>query len=454
VSALRPIPPPLKVPLLLYRCALPLVTLFLAPGFFSRMRRRGGCRENFGQRFGRFSMPVQTHAAQGRWNWIHSISVGETLVALKLAKALRAAQPDIRIALSVTTSTGLALAREAESDWLLPLYNPWDTRRIVRRTLDLLRPERLILIEGEIWPNLLTECHQRRIPVVLANARLSPRSARRFARFQSWTSPFFNLLEWIAVPDAEDIPRWQSIGVEPGKLRLTGSIKFDQAAPMRAPLTERLRTLLGHAGIPDDSPLLVAGSTHAGEEMLIARLLPEWRKTQPGLHVVLVPRHVERTESILEELAPLGLSIQRRSRLLAETPPPSHHASPPDILLVDTTGELRDWYTLATLIFVGKSLTGGGGQNPVEAALAGKPVLFGPLMENFETAVAQLLAAEGAQQVADASALQAAVESLLRDPAGCERMSRNAQRAMEGHQGASARTAQLVLDTPVYSPAP
>jgi 3-deoxy-D-manno-octulosonic-acid transferase len=454
VPALRPIPSSLKPSLLLYRCALPLVTLLLAPGFLSRMRRRGGYRENFGQRFGRFSEAVQTRAALARWTWIHSISVGETLVALKLAKALRAAQPDIHIALSVTTSTGFALAQDAQSDWLLPLYNPWDTRGIVRRTLDLLRPERLILIEGEVWPNLLTECHQRGIPIVLANARLSPRSARRFARFQFWTAPLFNLLEWIAVSDSEDIPRWVSIGVEPSKLHLTGSIKFDQAVTTHSPQTRNLQGILLRAGLPPNAPLLVAGSTHAGEEILLARLLSEWRKTQPDLRLVLVPRHVERTDAILQELAPLGLSIQRRSRIPLGDVPIQHALPAPDILLVDTTGELRDWYTLAALIFVGKSLTGGGGQNPVEAALAGKPVLFGPLMENFETVVAHLLEAEGAMQVADGGALQTAVESLLNNPAGRERMSQNARHAMERHQGASARTAQLVLDTPVYSPAP
>lgn len=417
------------------------------------MRRRGGYREHFGQRFGRFSKTVRARASNARWNWIHSISVGETLVALKLAIALRAAQPDIHIALSVTTSTGFALAKEAESDWLLPLYNPWDMRSIVRNTLNLLRPERLILIEGEIWPNLLTECYQRRIPIVLANARLSPRSARRFARFRSWTAPLFNLLAWIAVSDAEDIPRWESIGIEPRKLHLTGSIKFDQVPPQRAPHTAILQQLIQRVGIPSGSPLLVAGSTHAGEEILLARLLPEWRKTRPDLRLVLVPRHVERTESILQELAPLGLNIQRRSRIPAETPASVQPASA-DILLVDTTGELRDWYTLASLIFVGKSLAGGGGQNPVEAALAGKPVLFGPLMENFETVVAQLLKAEGAVQIADGDTLQTAVERLLTNPAECERMSQNAMHALQRHQGASARTAQLVLDTPVCSPAP
>lgn len=444
----RKIPTDLEGPLRLYRALFPALAALLAPGVFLRMRRRGGYRENMGQRFGRFTPDLQSRASQSAWTWIHSISVGETLVALKLARALRSARPDICIALSATTSTGYALAREAECEWLMPLYNPVDYRGAVRGTLDFLRPQRLILIEGEAWPNLLAECYCRRIPVMLANARLSPRSARRFAKFRRWCGPVFNLLEWIGVADAEDFPLWENIGIDRGKLRLTGSIKFDQTAQAAPGRAQELRAVLRRAGISEGAPLLVAGSTHAGEEVLLARMFAEWRAQAPGLRIVLVPRHVERTAAIVEELAPLGLRIRRRSEFAAE--PATANADGPegtDILIVDCTGELRDWYALATVIFVGKSLRGGGGQNPVEAALCGKPVLFGPLMGNFQTVVSQLTAAGGALCVPDEEGLKSAILGLLCDEEQRARLGRNAHGAVASHQGAAERTAQLILDT-------
>ncbi len=448
MSHTREIPPNLSRLLLLYRMVFPIAAAVFLPKILTRMHRRGGYQNDLNQRFGYFSTAFKARAAGGGWNWIHSISVGETFVAIKLAQALRKAQPDIRIALSVTTSTGYALAREAESEWLLPLYNPLDIARCVQRTLNVLRPERLIFIEGELWPNLMAESYRRQIPVLLANARLSPRSARRFLQWKDWVAPLLGLLEWISVPDASDLPLWQAIGVDGQKLHLTGSIKFDQTGSTPLDRAASLKNVLLREGIAPGAPLVVAGSTHAGEELLLARLLEEWRQTVPDLRLVLVPRHIERTPQILQELAPLGFTIRQRSRVDVNPAGPGLSNSPPDILLVDTTGELRDWYGLATVIFIGKSLAGGGGQNPVEAALAGKPVVFGPFMENFQTATQQLVSSGGALQVSDAGALEKVVRHLLCNPDACAEMSRNAVRAMEGHQGAAARTAQLVLHTP------
>lgn len=431
------IPPDARRSLFLYSLLFPFVFLFLLPGFLLRLRRRGNFREGFGQRFGRYSAELLLRCAQDRVIWIHSISVGETLGALKLARQLHLAEPQARILLSATTSTGLALIREAAADWLEPLYNPLDFRPIIRRALDALRPAQIIFIEGEAWPNLVAESRRRGIPTALVNARLSPRSARRFRRFRALTGPIFRLLDFIAVPEPEDIARWESLGVSRERLRVTGNLKFDYSLPAASREAE-FRTLATPLGIDDSTPVLVAGSTFDGEEKILATLLIELRRKYPRLVLILAPRHVERTSAVLRELAAFELHVVRRSALPVSAPALC------DILLVDTTGELRDWYHLATVVFIGKSLTAAGGQNPAEAIILGKPVLFGPHMENFATLTTHLLAQEAAIQIPTAAALTSELEALLADEPRRTALGHRARQALTTHQGATERTAALL----------
>ena len=183
----------------------------------------------------------------------------------------------MRIALSVTTSTAYALAREAASEWLFPMYNPLDNRSAIERVLSALRPERLILIEGEIWPNLASACRERSIPLLLANARLSARSAAGFAKWRKWTAPFFGLLDWVGLPEEVDRERWITAGASSKSLEITGSIKFDQDTAATTEPHPGLEALLLATGMPAGTPLLVAGSTHDGEETMLAELLANLR---------------------------------------------------------------------------------------------------------------------------------------------------------------------------------
>ena len=424
--------------LLIYNLAFPLVFAFLLPGVLLRMFRRGSFREKFGQRLGRYDAADRARFTGGRWLWIHSISVGETLLALKLSREFHAQAPEFQIALSVTTSTGLALANEAACDWLAALYNPIDSPGCVRAALDLIRPEKLLLIEGEVWPNLVAECRERGIPVSLVNARLSPRSERRMRAARNWIGPIFRLLENVVVPDVDDAARWESLGVLPEKIRVTGSIKFD--SPAGTPTREaEFRALLAPLGVTETTRIVFGGSTWFPEEKILAEMLSRLRAEFPDLFLILVPRHVERAGEILRTLAPLR--IVRRSALPL--------AQPCDALLVDTTGELRDWYALATVVFVGKSLPGIeqlGGQNPAEPAALGKPVLFGPHMENFTAIAAHLLARGAARTVTDRASLEDETAALLRDPAARAAMAAAASGALASHAGATARTARALLE--------
>jgi 3-deoxy-D-manno-octulosonic-acid transferase len=436
------LPPDARRALRIYNFFFPLVFLALLPGFLVRMFRRGGFREKFGQRLGRYTAEDLVRFRSREWLWIHSISVGETFVALKLAHALHELDPTIGILLSTTTSTGFAEACKAASEWLEPIYNPIDARSIVRRALDALRPRQIILIEGEAWPNLVAECVRRGVSVSLVNARLSPRSERRFRKFRALTGPIFRLLDRICVPEPEDVARWQNLGADAARVTCTGSIKFDNPAATNPSRADEFRALLDPLGVTSETPIIVAGSTWAPEEKTLAALLPELRRDFPGCFLILVPRHVERCAEIQRELDALPLRVIRRSLLPLPLPKNA------EVLLVDTTGELRDWYALATIVFIGKSLPGIaqiGGQNPAEAAVLGKPIVFGPHMENFAALVAHLHAHSAAEQVPDTASLASRLRVLLADPAHRAALGQQARIALAAHAGATARTTALLL---------
>ena len=296
-----------------------------------------------------------------------------------------------------------------------------------------MRPQRLIFIEA-IWPNLLAEAKRRGLPVGFV-PRLSPHSEGRFRRFRNFTGPIFRLIDILAVQEPEDVARWCSLGVDEERIRVTGNAKFDYTAAGGERVAE-FQELLRRLGVPPDAPILLGGSTFPGEERILAAILLALRPRFPELFLILVPRHVERTESILAELRPLGLRLALRS----DAPD-----SPADVLLVNTTGELRDWYHLASVVFIGKSLTAIGGQNPVEPVLAGKPVVYGPHMENFAAIVTRWREVEAAVQVADATELQTRLAELLADPNRCHALARRAQEIVAAHKGATTRTATTLL---------
>ena len=427
-----------------YNTLFPLVFLLMLPGVLLRMVRRGNYKDGFGQRLGRYSGRREDFPGQADPPvWIHSISVGETLVALKLTGALRRKQPGLPVVISVTTTTGFALARQNAGPGILVIYNPIDLRSVVRAALDWIRPRQVLLVEGEAWPNLLAECRRRDVPVSLVNARLSPRSEARFQRFKAWTGPIFRMLDAVLVPEPADCSRWAKLGVPSERILHTGSIKFDGASAASNPAAaNEFRLLLERAGVAPGAPVLLAGSTWAPEEMLLLKAWSALRIRFPNLFLILVPRHVERCGALLRELQLTGARVCLRSALASQREPGS------DVLLVDTTGELRNWYQTATVVFVGKSLPGirdVGGQNPAEPAALGKPVVYGPHMENFASVVALLKERNAAVQVADDAALFGTLTQLLEDPAKCREMGNRAKTAMEIHQGASDRSADWVL---------
>ncbi len=420
----------------IYNLLFPVAFLLTLPVYLRRMFRRGNYRRAFSERFGFHEQAASDGAPRP---WLQAVSVGEMLAALKLARALQARAPGIRLILSTTTTTGYQLALDRAGPDIQVIYTPIDSPGCVRRAFAALRPSHLVIVDGGLWPNMLWEARRRGIGTSLVNARLSPRSEARWRRFPWLARPIMELLDQVAVPDPADIARWRKLGVPGERIHCTGSIKFDDDASPAAKPLQGAATV-----IPPGAPILLAGSTHPGEERAVAEAFLRLRTRFPTLFLVVAPRHVERSAAVFAELTALGIPVALRTAP-AQTLAPS-------ALLLNTTGELRDWYSVATIVFIGKSLLGQGGQNPMEAVAAGKPVLFGPRMDNFRDLAAQLVQSGAAIQVADAPALEAACAALLADPAACARQAAAGLGLLGVHRGAALRTADLLLATPGFCP--
>jgi 3-deoxy-D-manno-octulosonic-acid transferase len=422
----------------IYNLLWPIGLLFFLPGYLMKMVRRGGYREKFGQRLGIYDRELRVRLSRQRSTWLHAVSVGEVNIALKLANALRAIEPDLQCVLTTTTTTGFALANQNTPSWMEVIYTPLDYWPIMRRAFSAICPARIVLVEAEIWPNLAAEAHTRRISLALVNARLSPRSERRYQRFRFFLAPTFRLLDLVCVQEAEDAARWQRIGVERSRIKCTGSIKYDPDVQAESQAVAASLWDASSVGATDGA-VLFGGSTHRGEEEILATVFLRLRQQFPSLRLFIAPRHVERLREIRAQLDALGLrvALATNARMRGE-------ADEADCVLLDTTGELQRWYDIATVVFVGKSLTAHGGQNPVEPILAGKPVVFGPHMENFGMLAKILVSKKAAIQVRDADSLERAIIELLQDIEARQRLVQNAREVLSTHKGATERAAALV----------
>jgi 3-deoxy-D-manno-octulosonic-acid transferase len=438
---------PLFLVLLIYNLLLPFALLVLLPVSAVKMRRRGGYGAKLWQRFGFFdkATTAQLEAGCRRCRWIHAVSVGEVNVARKLIRELQRAEPGIPVVLSVTTSTGYAVASEKAPAGLTVIYSPVDLALVVGPVFARIRPRQFILVEAEVWPNLV-RCMQRAgVPVVLVNARLSPRSEKRYRQFRWFVAPVFGMLDRVLAQEPEDVARWEAIGARPGRVEVAGSIKFDQqgqsaSSPERvAAFRELVKAAFGGPVLR----MILAASTHAGEELALAGMWQEMSAGFPDVRLLIAPRHAERRAEVAAALEGLGLRVVLRSGLSGPGEP-SQAGLLPGVLIVDSTGELRDWQALADVVIIGKSFLAKGGQNPAEAIAAGVPVVAGPHMENFSALMKLLLAADGIRQTVDLSGLATVLPEVLRHSAAAQAMALRGKTALARHAGATQRTA-LVL---------
>jgi 3-deoxy-D-manno-octulosonic-acid transferase len=422
----------------IYNLFWPLGLLFFLPGYFVKMVRRGGYREKFEQRLGIYDGELRARLSKQKSTWLHAVSVGEVNIALKLAHSLRALESELCCVLTTTTTTGFALATKNAPPWIEVMYTPLDYWPIMRRAFSVIRPARIALVEAEVWPNLVACAHQRGIPTILVNARLSPRSERRFRRFRFFVAPTFRLLDLVCAQESEDVDRWVALGVARDRIRAVGSIKYDPNGRDQTVGAKANQPPTNFSNADRERPVLFGGSTHRGEEEILATIFLRLRQQFPSLRLFIAPRHVERLREIRAHLAGLPIRVNLASEVWV------NRASDADCIVLDTTGELQRWYAIATIVFIGKSLTAHGGQNPVEPIMAGKPVVFGPHMENFGTLAKTLVLKKGAIQVQDIDSLERTITRLLQDSQMRQRLVQSAREVLSRHEGATARAAALI----------
>jgi 3-deoxy-D-manno-octulosonic-acid transferase len=413
-----------------------------APWYFLKMWRRGNWRAGFGQRFARYGAAIQDVLGRRPVLWLHAVSVGEVGVCLQLLRALEPSLPAFQFVVSTTTSTGMGELRRRLPSHIQAIYYPADFPGVVRRALNTLRPKAIILVEAELWPNLLWQAQDRAIPLFLVNARLSERSFKGYGRFAVLFRPIFSRFRAVGCQQPGDAQRLIALGFPAAAVRTVGNMKFDAAQPDAQPGLD-VPGLLRQIGVNTNAKLLVAGSTHAGEEAVLAEMLPRLRRRFPELFLILVPRHFERAREAAQDLAASGIPFVYRSDVTGEK---QFAPGQLECLLVNSTGELKFFYEQAALVFVGKSLTAEGGQNPIEPAALGKAMVFGPNMQNFKAVAAAFLAERAAIQVPDAAALEQAIAALLGDDQRRSEMGARALQVVRQNLGATARTVQLITE--------
>ncbi|WHZ25172.1 MAG: 3-deoxy-D-manno-octulosonic acid transferase [Nitrospira sp.] len=423
---------------LLYNCLLLLASPIIL--FLLLAKRR--CRRGLPQRLG---LTAETSpAGPGRDSafvmWIHAVSLGEVVAVAPLVRDLHRRYPEARLVVSTVTETGREAVEQRLEGVAEHRYAPLDFLWVVNRVIDRLRPRIYIFVETELWPNLLRSLRRRNIPSILVNGRLSTRSfeRQRLPVVRDFYRTMLNMIGCCLMQSERDVQRMVELGAEPSLVRCTGNIKFDQPVPQTSAGGASLsKTSLG---LTENERLLVAGSTHPGEEEAIVAAYQTLSQEFPDLLLILAPRHIERAGQVEQMVRARGLAVFRRSTGGKEP----MAGTGPRVLILDTRGELALLYREAVAAFVGGTLVPVGGHNLLEPAVWGKPVLFGPHTDHCAEVAALLSDAKGGQVVQDEQDLAQVLRSLLRDPVAIRRMGEAAQQVVADNQGALRRTADII----------
>ncbi len=415
-----------------YRALLALILPLYRLRVFLRSRHESDYQREVWQRFGPLPAPIVRRPV-----WVHAVSVGETNAAEPIIRHLL--DKGLPVLVTNTTRTGAARVRTLFSEamarrQLAQHFLPVDTVHLMHDMVSLYQPCAMLMIETEIWPNLLSELHHRGIPSLLMNARLSARSAKGYGKFPGLMTPMMQHLAMIAAQDQATAERFIGLGADPDKVVVTGSLKFDLNPP------EHLLQLADELKAEwhlDDRPVIVAVSTHEPEEAELLVQFKRLRESAPNALLILVPRHPERFERVAGLIREQGFVWSRRSELGSVLPDTA-------VFLADSMGEAWAWYALAKVAFVGGSLSETGGHNPLEPARLGVPVVMGPHTFNFAKIVEQLIEAGALVQVADADAVEHVWLNLLTDEGAHATASEAAQQVMQANQGALQRQLDLL----------
>lgn len=399
----------------------------------------GKNRNGWGERFGR----LPDFEPSKRRIWMHAVSLGEVNATSRITQSLSETIPEAQILISTTTDTGYRRAVELYGPQRVFRF-PLDFSLVMRRVFAHLQPTMIVLVELEVWPNMVMEASRQGIPIVVVNGRLTQRSAKRLAIFGRLIRRVFSQLTCVCAQDESIAARFRSLGVAADKIEITGSVKWDTA--LVADRVEGDVELALALGVDHSRPVLVCGSTGNDEEKLLldayAKLLTNLGEGKAP-QLLLVPRKPERFDEVAGLVASRGYACIRRSRQREAPPPPA--STPTAVILGDTMGELRKFYSLADMVFVGRSLVPMGGSDPMEAAGLGKPILIGPHTDNFQQPVEALLRGDALAIVMDSNMLVSTLQLWLTQPDQCKERGRRGQQIVRANQGATQRTVARLM---------
>lgn len=414
----------------IYNILLTIFLLLSAPYILLRSLLQKRFRNSLPHRLGLFQSP-----SFERPIWVHAASVGEVRCSIPLLKKIKREFPHLKILLTTMTSTGNETAKNHLPEIDQVLFVPIDHPLIVRRAIKKIRPSLLLIAETELWPNLLRSCGSKGIPVVLFNGRISQKSFQRYLFFKSFFKKCLKHVSLFLMQTEEDRARIIEIGGESAKMRTMGNLKFDQTPPLFA--EEAKSEIAKTIGVHGGRKVLIAGSTHSGEEEILLKVYKELKKADPSLIFILAPRHLERLEEVERILEKESFPWFRKTSFSLAGHRPDQE--PSGVILLDTMGELMGIYSLGTVVFVGGSLVPVGGHNPLEPLLFRKCVLFGPYMFNFLEIATRLTEAGGAVQVTGKDELLSQMKRLLLDEAARKEIGEKGYQFLQRHQGATDR---------------
>ncbi|KJJ86036.1 3-deoxy-D-manno-octulosonic-acid transferase [Candidatus Omnitrophus magneticus] len=413
-----------------YDCFFIIFSIFYIPYLIFKGKLHKDFRE-------RFTVPSEKFKGIISPLWIHAVSVGEVVIAVKITRELKKILPNKKIIISTTTLTGNKLAREQGSGLFDAIfYFPIDLSCIVKNFIRVIKPAVFLIIETELWPNIISEMKRAHVPVILVNGRLSAKSFRNYKRVRFFIKKILQNVELFLMQGDVDAERIITLGACREKVKVYGSIKFDEYS-----FSDSKKYTKRFFSFREDDNVIIAGSTHAPEEEYILDIYLKLKSKYSNLKLVIVPRHIERISSIEKLIRAKSFLCKKFSDILAGRGKNSTHA---DIILIDTIGHLRALYNTATIVFVGGSLVKKGGQNPLEPAGLGKPIVFGPHMYNFSSITKILLETKSALMVKDKDDLLKEIDTLLADKIKQEFLGRNALDIIRKNSGALTRGAEMI----------
>jgi 3-deoxy-D-manno-octulosonic-acid transferase len=422
----------------LYTVTIVVVAIVLSPWFLYQALRHRKYIGSVGERMG--YLPISFNLDGDESIWIHAVSVGEALTARALIADLRERYPGLKIFLSTTTLTGQQIARTRLRDTDAVFFFPFDLPPFVNRTLRLVRPRLFITMETEIWPNLLRACRRAGVKTMIANGRISLRSYPRYRLARGFFRRVLGDVDRFCMQSDESARRIIEIGADPARVTVTGSLKFESLELPAVAAGRGAGRVLRYFRIPASRPVFMAASTLKGEEALVLAAFAAVRRAHPTALLIMAPRKPERFGEAEVLARAEGLRVVRRTELGVDAEPRA------DVVILDSMGELAYLFQVATVVFVGGSLVDAGGHNILEPAVHGKPIVFGPHMENFAEIAATFLTNHAAVQVAHGSALTEAVVRLLGDPVERARLGAAARALVEANRGAKPRTLAAISD--------